>query len=162
MRPDVILTRYAAMPDGLEVVLAGLSESHLDLTRKADAWTIRQIVHHVVDADDATSIIIKAALGNPGCEYGLEWYDPRNTWAETLVYSSRAIEPAIVLLHANHQHIKQLLHHIRDGWERYVMLKRFVSSEATKMTVGQLIHSQTNHASHHIEQIRETRGVHGL
>jgi hypothetical protein len=162
MTPEVILVKYVTMPDELEVALAGLSESNLDLARAPDAWTIRQIVHHIVDADDITNTIIKAALGKPGCAFGLEWYDPDNTWAKTLDYASQPTAPAIALLRASHRHLEQLLRQLPDAWERYVMIKRFATAEETKLTVGQLIHSQTSHAFHHIEQIRATRQVHGL
>ena len=50
--PDTILARYADGPAQLEAAIAGLSEEELDLAQTADTWTIRQIVHHVVDGDD--------------------------------------------------------------------------------------------------------------
>jgi hypothetical protein len=155
-----LLVRYVTLPDELEAALAGLSEPDFDLTRSTEAWTIRQIVHHIVDAEDVTKIIIKAALGNSGCTFGLEWYDPSNTWAKTLDYANRPIAHALALLREGHRDIEHLLNHLPDAWERYVMLKRDKNSEERKITVGQLIQTQTGHAFHHIEQIRATRQVH--
>lgn len=159
--PEEILAQYRMLPDQLDAAVADLSESDLDLARQAGAWTIRQIVHHIIDADDITKLIIKAALGESGCVFGLEWYDPNNVWAKTLDYASRAIAPEIALLRANHRHIERLLLQLPDAWERYVMIKRFAGPEEKKITVGQLMHVQTGHALHHIEQIRTTRQVHG-
>jgi hypothetical protein len=155
-----ILTRYLALPDQLETVLSDLSDAGLDLARAPAAWTIRQIVHHIVDADDMTKTIIKAALGQSGCTYELDWYDANNVWAETLDYAHREIAPALRLLRANHEHLAALLQHLPDAWERHVMLKRNRSVEARKITVSQLMQSQTSHALHHLEQIRETRKMH--
>jgi hypothetical protein len=156
-----ILTRYLTLPDQLETALVGLAESDLDLARAPAAWTIRQIVHHIVDADDVTKIIVKAALGNFGCVFGLAWYDPNNTWAKTLDYARREITPALALLRANHRDLELLLCRLPEAWERHVLLQRDQNSEARKITVAQLIQSQTGHALHHIEQIRETRKAHG-
>ena len=49
--PEAILTAFAAGPEDLDRALAGLSESDLDLARGPEKWTIRQIVHHIVDGD---------------------------------------------------------------------------------------------------------------
>lgn len=155
-----ILVRYLTLPDGLEAALAGLAETDFDLARSAQAWTIRQTVHHIVDADEVTKVIIKAALGNSGCTFGLEWYDLKNSWVTVLNYVSRPITPALALFRANHRDLESLLNHLPEAWERYVMLKRDKNSEERKITVGQLIQTQTGHAEHHIEQIRATREVH--
>jgi hypothetical protein len=112
---EAIIVRYVTMPDELEAALAGLPEADLDLARTSDAWTIRQIVHHVVDADDATKMIIKAALGNSGCIYELGWYDPNNIWAKTLDYASQPIPPALALLRANHRYFR-LLTYSQSAW----------------------------------------------
>lgn len=155
-----ILVRYVALPDKLEAALAGLAEADLELARSAEKWTIRQIVHHIVDADEVTKVIIKAALGNSGCTFGLEWYDLKNSWVPILNYASRPVAPALALFRANHRDLEALLNHLPEAWERYVMLKRDANSELRKITVGQLIQTQTAHAFHHIEQIRATRDVH--
>ena len=162
MTNEETLEQYTIMPDELVAALAGLSDSDLDLKRKDDAWTIRQIAHHIVDADEMTKTIIKAALGDSGCAFGLEWYDPNNKWATTLQYAARPVEPAIEVLRANHREMEELLRSLDDCWARYVLLKRFKDSDVRELTVSQLIQSQTSHAFHHIEQIRETRLAHGL
>ena len=44
-----LLSLYADGPAMLEAALVGLSESGLDRAKAPGEWTIRQIVHHVVD-----------------------------------------------------------------------------------------------------------------
>lgn len=152
-----ILVRYLTLPDELEAALAGLADADFDLARSAQAWTIRQTVHHIVDADEVTKVIIKAALGNSGCTFGLAWYDLKNSWVTILNYASRPLAPALALFRANHRDLESLLNHLPEAWERYVMLKRDASSELRQITVAQLIQTQTGHVEHHIEQIRTTR-----
>ena len=159
---EEIAARYAAVPVLLDGVLADLAEPDLDLARRPGAWTIRQIVHHIVDADDLTNMIVKAAIGSPGSVYRMDWYDPGNTWVKTLNYAGRAIAPATALFRASRRHIEQLLERVPGAWECHVMLRRSCDSDATKVSVRYLVQAQIHHALHHIAQIRATREVHDL
>ena len=62
--PAAILARYIDGVAQLEAAIVGLTESDLDIAQAAGRWTIRQIVHHVIDGDDLRKVCIKAALGN--------------------------------------------------------------------------------------------------
>lgn len=53
---------------------AGIKIEELDLPPLVGGWTIRQIVHHIVDGDDLWKACIKAALGNERGEFSLGWY----------------------------------------------------------------------------------------
>lgn len=156
------LARYASAPEQLESALASLSAGNLDLARGEGKWTIRQIAHHIVDADCLTAMIIKAALGNSGCAFEIGWYDPNNAWVEAMNYSDRPVEPGLALFRACHLQVEELLHRIPDAWERFVLFRQGRESEGRRLTVEYLIHSQTSHALHHIEQICETRKAHGI
>jgi hypothetical protein len=157
-----LFAQFVMVPDQLEAALAGLTESDLDVARTLGTWTIREIAHHIVDADDIAKMIVKAALGHSGCTFGLAWYDSNNVCAQTLDYASRPIAADLALMRANHHHIEQLLCELPDAWDRVVMLKRDAVSEINRLTVSQLIYSQIDHTLHHIEQIRITRQEHGL
>lgn len=63
---EQVLDLYRAGPDRLNAALAGLDEAGLDLERAPGKWTIRQIVHHLVDSDLATFQVIRMALALPG------------------------------------------------------------------------------------------------
>ncbi|UCG51869.1 MAG: DinB family protein [Candidatus Latescibacterota bacterium] len=157
-----VLARYVSIPRELDDALAGLSEAHLDLTRGPETWTIREIVHHIVDADALTKNMVMAALGNSGCTFELDWYDPTNTWARTLDYSHRPVESALQLLRANHAYLGELLEHLPDGHRRCVRSERFQRRGTQSLTVAELIDIQTRHATHHIGQIVSTRKQHKL
>ena len=57
---ESIIKLYANGPNMLESVLSGFSGKNLDLSEGEEKWTIRQIVHHVVDGDDIWNIFIKS------------------------------------------------------------------------------------------------------
>jgi uncharacterized damage-inducible protein DinB len=65
-----VVARYAEGPAQLEQAIAGLQDADLDASPVQGGWTIRQIVHHIVDGDDLWKVGIKAALGNDQGEGG--------------------------------------------------------------------------------------------
>lgn len=153
---DEKIALFASMPDQLEQAIKGLSENQLDTARKEGRWTIRQLLHHIVDADDLTRAIIKAAIGNPGCRFNMEWYSPDNSWDETMDYGGRGIEAALHLYRACHQHLEELLAHIPEAWDREVILQGPMAGGEKKLPVSYLVYSQTRHALYHLEQIKKS------
>ena len=162
MTPDDILEAYALAPVHLDEVLADLPQSALDLTRSNDTWTIREIVHHMIDADAMVTAIMMAGLGSSGCTFDQTWYPTDNSWATTLAYAQRPLEPALALFHATHRSTEHLLRVLPDAWERYVIFRWERDPEGAKITVGNLVHSRVHHAQHHIAQIQQTKQIHGL
>jgi hypothetical protein len=156
--PDEILARYADGPAQLRAALAGLSDADLDVAPDPDSWTIRQIVHHVVDGDDIWKTFIKIALGNSGATFELQWYwdMPQTAWAESWAYASREIEPSLALFHANRRHIVQLVQAIPDAWDRSLTI-RWPGGDLQQVTIGWVIEMQSHHVTGHIEDIRSIR-----
>jgi uncharacterized damage-inducible protein DinB len=159
---EEMLTEFCALPDRLEAAIERLTEEELDAVRGEDKWSIRQIVHHIVDSDTLVRTLIEAALGNSGCTYDQGWYDTDNAWAETLDYANRSLAPAVLLFRASHLHLEELLRRLPAPWEKYVHLKWEKEPEGRKVSVRYLIQGRIHHTLHHLEQIRATRKVHGF
>jgi DinB superfamily len=157
--PEAILTRYTAGADELGHAVAGLAEPSLDLARAAGKWTIRQIVHHVVDGDHLSSMWIRAAIARPGCTMALDWYD-QESWAQMLYYPGRAMASALALLRANRGVIGELVAHFPDAWERSVLTTWPDMPDGYERAVGSTLLIQACHVPWHIRQIRETRDLH--
>jgi hypothetical protein len=160
--PATILARYADGPTQLEAAITDLTDTELDLAQTADSWTIRQIVHHLVDGDALWQVCIKAALGNSPGIFSLRWYwyVPQDIWAESWNYAGRAIEPSLALFHANRRHVVQLIQQIPDAWERYIVVQWPNSQK--QCTAGDIIEMQTGHAIAHIEDIHLIRQTHNI
>jgi hypothetical protein len=158
---EEIIEQYAAGSDQLDAALEGLSESDLDLSRSDGKWTIRQIVHHIADAEDIWETGIKAALGNSGCTFNFNWYIPDNKCAEPLDYANRPIMDAVALFKVIRRHVVEMVKHLPGAWERYVVFTHGGLLNKKKFTVGDVIEWQIRHLLLHIEQIRETRKIHG-
>ncbi|MCK9910636.1 DinB family protein, partial [Microbacteriaceae bacterium K1510] len=150
-----ILHYYDQAPSRLQNALEGLTEADLDLARAPGKWSIRQIVLHIVDSDCTSLALVKFALAEPGRSFSGNAYDP-DVWAAGLDYANRPINAEVELFGAIRKHIGGLLRHIPSALERTVTL---VTGQT--VAVRRRIEPLMGHALHHIEQIWETRQVHG-
>jgi len=158
-----LLGRYAGCPQLLRAALAGLVEADLDRGLPTGGWTIRQIVHHIVDGDDLWKACIKAALGNSSAVFTLEWYwtVEQDQWAERWNYAGRALEPSLALFEASRRHIVQLLEQVPSSLERHIMV-RWPGEHEQNVLVGEVVEMQTRHVLGHIGDIRAVREMHGI
>ena len=159
---SAVLARYAEGPEQLERALEGLDEAGLDARVSQDGWSVRQVVHHIVDGDDLWKLCIKSALGNEDGEFTLGWYraQSQDVWADRWRYSARSVDVSLALFRATRDHIVQLLEHVPDAWQRSIRV-RTPDGQTERVTVGTVIQMQADHAVHHIGQIvavRTTRG----
>jgi hypothetical protein len=161
--PEELMAAYNAGPEQLEEALKGLSETQLDLSRTDGKWTIRQIVHHIVDAEDFWETIIKAALGNTGCTYDISWYIPDNICAGPLDYAHRPIRKAVQLFNAQRGFVADMVTHLPNAGERRVRVTPLSAEYKDKIfTLNEMLNWQILHLDIHIKQILETREVHGV
>jgi hypothetical protein len=161
--PEAILALYVDGPAQLDAALTGLAESDLDLALTNDAWTIRQIVHHIVDGDDIWKTCIKAALGNRDGLFSLQWYwdKPQIEWAENWNYSDRSLESSLALLRANRRHIEELVRLTPNAWEKSIRLK-WPDTEEERITIGEVLEMQARHIVGHIHDIQLIRQAHNV
>jgi catechol 2,3-dioxygenase-like lactoylglutathione lyase family enzyme len=158
--PEKMAALYAQGGDELaSIILEGLSEPELDLVRAPGEWSIRQIVHHLAETDTLFLLAIKTALAQSGSTYVRNPYD-QDIWVKALDYSGRSIEPSLALIKAIRAHIAQLLQHVTDYSEHYVMLKwANEEGKGSKVTAGDFVESLVRHHAEHCEEIRETLRV---
>ena len=106
---STVLSDYLAAPDRLAQVVADLEDAALDRSLTADTWTIRQLVHRIVDGDTLWGVAVKAAIGNPDGVFTLQWYwdVPQTTWAERWRYADRDVQPALGLFNTLTQIVVQ-------------------------------------------------------
>jgi uncharacterized damage-inducible protein DinB len=156
---DSVLARFIEGPALLEQALTGLTDEDLDAVPPNGGWTIRQIVHHIADGDDIWKIGIKQALGNQQSEFSLAWYLalPQETWADRWAYAKRPIGASLALLKATREHVKQIVEHVPDGWNRAVDFRE-PNGDRERIPVGFIIEMQANHLVHHIKQITAISG----
>ena len=155
---ESIISRYIGGPTLLERILTGLNEADLDSASSAGGWTIRQMVHHIVDGDDIWKICIKQALGNDQSEFSLDWYRvlSQDIWSDRWANAKRPVEESLALFRAIRAYVVQLIEHIPDGWNRTVGFRE-PNGEIEIVSVGFIIEMQANHVLHHLKQIESSK-----
>jgi len=155
---DAVLTRFREGPALLERAVAGVGDAELDASPAQGGWTIRQIVHHIVDGDDLWKIAIKIALGTEQAEFSLEWYrtQPQEVWAEKWAYAHRSLDVSLALLRAIRNHVEQILAQAPAGWHRSVGFRK-PDGTIERLSVGAIVAMQADHVEHHVKRIRAIR-----
>lgn len=154
--PEETQSLYHAGPGALDAALSDLSDDQLDLAQRPGGWTIRHIVHHLVDTEATVLGRPMFAIAEPGRVYvGNVW--SQDIWAAGLDYEHRDIATSVALFRAIRAHISHLLGHIPDAWTRTT-----VDDRGDPSTVGVAIAMLVSHACAHIEQITEIRAAHGI
>ncbi len=155
---DAALARYRDGPALLERAVAGLAPAVLDAPPAAGGWTIRQIVHHVVDGDDIWKTAVRMAFGAAEAEFSLPWYwaAPQDEWARRWGYARRPLEVALALFRANRTFVLELLATAPEAWERAVILRRS-DGQCLRLTVGAVVALQADHVVHHADRIAAIR-----
>jgi uncharacterized damage-inducible protein DinB len=152
---DGTIARYREGPILLERAVRDLQDADLDAMPSGGGWTIRQIVHHVVDGDDIWKMCIKMAMGNEQSEFALGWYwaEPQELWGDRWAYKRRPVDVSLSLFKATRNHVLQLLESLPDAWNRSVAL-RTRDGEVKRVPVGFVIQMQGDHVFHHVDRIR--------
>lgn len=153
VRPDTeTIDYYMTGVDAIEQALAGLKAFELDTSRALGKWTIRQIVHHIVDGDIHWLSPMQIALIFPG---QLTWtgYLMPDEAAKMLVYGRRPIEEAMAFLRALRSYVAHTVREVPGALDRSVKL----GTGGVTFPVRHMLTLLGGHARHHAKQISETR-----
>jgi hypothetical protein len=124
----------------------GLSEAELDRRRAGSPMTVRETVHHVVEANVVAASIVIAALGAAGSVYDWSWMQPFGKWMERMRYDRKPLEPSLRLLEALNAYVAAQIEPLADGLEREVLLRDEAGAEPHAVTVAEVLIQEANHA----------------
>jgi hypothetical protein len=129
-----------------------------DSSRKPGEWSIREIIHHIVDGDYIWKICIQMALGESLHPFHLKWYweSDQIRWSQLWGYSSREIEPSLALLTANRIHTVELLRKVANSLSRTITIE-WPDGRQEDVDIGWVLKMQTNHVEDHVMEIRKIR-----
>lgn len=159
--PAQAVSAWRRLPRTLEKAIAGLTERDLDLRGGPDQWSIRETVHHLVEANVVACGIVIAALGASGCTYDWSWLNPDRRWMARLGYDKAPLGPAIAALEALSQHVAGLIRAAPDAGRRIAKLHDAPGAKPRAVTVTEVIFSEVEHARGHLRTVAKTRRAHG-
>lgn len=158
---DELVALYKGGVERLEALLAGVPENGIDESLGTAEWTIRQILHHIIDAEEVFGLCLKIAIGAPGSNFNWSWYPGNEEWEANMQYSHRDVGDTLAIFKAYRYHISALLNHFQDRWDDKVTLSSFLGEQDQDFTVGAITGLLVEHLAEHMEtilQIKEQKG----
>jgi hypothetical protein len=154
------LAEWKRIPTRIGKSIRGLTESELDLKGGSDGWTIRENLHHLVEANLVAANMIVAALATDGGYFDWTWVNPNKSWMRRVGYDSAKVEPAIKILRALCEHISTLIANRPQAFSRSVQLSDTTDGPRYLMTVEGILRQEVEHADEHLKMIQAIRERH--
>jgi len=140
----------AVTPVRLRAAVAGLDDRQLDTPYRPDGWTVRQLVHHLVDSHLNAYVRCKLALTEDAPV--IKPYDEAR-WAE-LPDSKRPIGGSLALLDHLHERWTALLASLPgESFQRTC----FHPQSGKTITLDHLAATYAWHGLHHVAHVTELR-----
>lgn len=158
-KKENIIDGWLLIPDTLAQAVEGKTEGELNANGH-EGLTLRETVHHIVEANIVASSIIIAALGASGSMYDWSWLYPDTAWCKRLGYDTAPVAPAIETLRALSRHMANIVSGSKDALSRQVKLFDTPGAEPYTMTVEDILRQEVEHADEHIRNISGTRNRH--
>jgi uncharacterized damage-inducible protein DinB len=143
-----------ALPVRLAEAVAGLDDAQLDTPYRPQGWTVRQVVHHVVDSHVNAYVRLRLALTED--RPAIRGYR-QELWAELPDARTLPVEPSLEILHGLHERWTALL----DRLDAEQLDRPLEHSELGTLTVGQLTCLYGWHSRHHVAHITSLRAREG-
>jgi hypothetical protein len=147
---QILLSQLEKAPGELRAAVTGLTWSQLDTPYRAGGWTVRQVVHHLADAQMNWYVRAKLALTED--RPMIKPYD-EGLWAELWDARAAPVEPSLALLEGLNQRCLEMLRSLsEEQWKR-----RMIHPERGEFTLEDYLELTTWHFRHHNAHISELR-----
>jgi hypothetical protein len=154
------IEEWREVPSLISSAIASLSDEELDLAAGNEGWTIRETVHHLVEANLIACSMIIAALGSSGCTYDWSWLVPDRKWMKRLGYQKLPVGPALELLRALTEHISTLLIATSADTDLEVRRLGAPGAEPEPATIKEILKEETEHVQDHLGDVRQALEQH--
>ena len=145
-----LMDAIEAAPARLRAAVAGLDDTQLDTPYREDGWTVRQVVHHVVDSHLNAYVRFRWALTEDGPV--IKPYEEKE-WARLPDATTVPVAVSLDLLDALHTRWLILLRAMApEEFER-----RWTSPDFGELSVDVLLQIYGWHGKHHVAHITALR-----
>jgi len=146
------IARYAAGVEELVAALHGLTPAELDWRPGPEAWSVREVVHHLEDAELTGAVRLRRLLTEEAP--AIPAFD-EEVYRARLAYGTRPVEPALAAIRAAHATTAELLARLGPAdWAR-----AGVHSEEGPYSVERWLAFHAAHTHEHAAQIRRLRAA---
>jgi DinB family protein len=145
-----LVARYRGGYGALLATLEGLTAGELDWRPAQEAWSVRDVVHHLEDAELTGAVRLRRLLTEDAPF--LPAFD-EEIYRRRLAYAARPIEPALDAIRAAHVTTAELLDRLTaDDWRR-----AGTHSEEGPYPLARWLAFHATHTHEHAAQIRQLR-----
>jgi uncharacterized damage-inducible protein DinB len=149
-----LIARFAADAELLSHDIAGLTDADLDARPIAGAWTIRELIWHVVDSDIILGDRMRRIIAED--QPSLIGFD-ESLFVQKLFYQQRDLGPAVKLFAVNRLVMADILRRLQpNDFERVGL-----HSEVGPLTLLQMLEKTVAHPLHHRKFLVEKRRLLG-
>jgi len=150
-----VVERYAAGGPLLAYAVTGLLPELEKARPGPGAWSIAELVAHLLDADLVYADRMKRVIAED--EPTLQAFD-ENAWIARLEPQDKPVEEAVNLFAANRHWMARILRALQESdFERVG-----IHSESGQQTLAYLVENMANHLDHHLRFLYAKRGNLGV
>ena len=143
------IATIADLPVRMRAAVDGLNDRQLDTRYRPEGWTLRQVVHHVVDSHTNGFLRTKFALTEDTPT--IKAYDEK-TWAQ-LADSRMPIDASLAILDGLHARWAEIWRSL----DNVLFLRAYRHPELGVVTLDQQLQGYAWHSRHHVAHITELR-----
>jgi hypothetical protein len=148
-----LLAEWNRVPARIAAAIRGLDDDALDTRGGEEQWSIRETVHHLVEANLVASNMIIAALAVDGYEFDWTWVWPSRSWMKRVGYDKAGVKPALAMLRALAVHLSGLLEGHPGRMKRALRVNDRPGAGRYTLTVEDILRHQVEHTGEHLRSI---------
>ena len=144
------LRSIETLPERLRQAVDGLDDDQLDTPYRPGGWTVRQVVHHLVDSH--VNAYVRFKLAATESEPTIRVYDEK-AWARESEAATAPVGLSLDLLEALHRRWVVWMRDLpEDAWSRGLR-----HPESGPMNLSQLLSVYGWHSEHHLAHVLRVR-----
>jgi len=147
---DDLIQQIADAPALVRKAVAGLSDEQLDTPYREGGWTVRQVVHHLVDSH--VNAYIRFRWGMTEDNPTIKAYD-QAVWANLTDAKTAPVGPSLSILDGLHERWTTLLRSLTDK----DFARKLIHPENGPIDIEWLLQMYGWHGRHHTAHITELR-----
>jgi hypothetical protein len=147
------LAAYEQIPAKIAAVIARIPANKLDTRGGKSEMSLRETIHHLVEANIVAASMMIAALGSEKATYDWSWLWPGRDWCDRMNYDAMPLDASMATLNGLVQHIANMVYVRDDAALRKVSVHDTPGATPYFLTVAQIIDQEGRHVDEHLGEI---------
>jgi hypothetical protein len=156
MKTADLLNAWQQVPAEIDTLISGRSDAQLAKIPGSEGLSLKELVHHLTEANIVAATMIIAALGASGSTFDWSWLWPNREWTDRMGYGKVPTATSLRTLENMIAHVSNVVKAAgRGALKRKVRLFDSPGAETYTKTVAELIQQEVDHAAQHLVDVRK-------